>query len=81
MKSLFFFLCFSLILMSCSKQKHMNGTSEPLLGTWERIDDNLAGMQVQVEKSGTLMIGKLITVPNSAIQSGFAKGDIKWKDL
>ena len=27
------------------------------------------------------MIGKLITVPNSGMQSGFAKEDIKWKDI
>ncbi len=54
---------------------------DPILGTWERIEDEAAGSIVQVEIVGRAYHGRLLKPLGILEFLGFAENDIKWRDI
>lgn len=68
-------IIFSFTFYGCSNKKS-------IIGVWERQDNSVfSGMQVKVEKLNDGYQGSLIKVSNKDKETGFAVGDIKWKDI
>ena len=56
-------------------------TADSLIGTWERFGDTAEGTQVIVTKVDGYYQSKLLIVKGTLIDLGFAKDDLKWKEL
>jgi len=62
-----------LLLTACNR--------DPLVGRWERIGDDFAGTIVQVGATGKSYMAKLVDVPEKLKTRGFARGEVKWREL
>lgn len=69
------YLAYSLLLLLIGCQ-----SEDPIIGTWERIGDNLKGMKIKVEKNSYSYYGELIKQPENG-DTTFYVGDVKWKDI
>jgi len=63
------------LLFSCSRKEDM------LIGTWERIGDDLKGMQITIKNDTKEYYGVIGYVTDSNKYCGFIMDDIKWKSI
>lgn len=73
MKNLIGFLS-CLFLFSCGRQ-------DQLIGTWERIGDDLKGMRIEIMKTNATYRGKIIQLALNDSLLPFAIGDVKWQNI
>jgi hypothetical protein len=72
-KKFLVFIPIMILLMGCGES--------PIIGQWERFDDEAEGAIVQVERVGNMYHGKLIKSAGILDMLGFAENDIKWRDV
>jgi len=64
-----------LILNSCTNK------SDKIIGKWERIDDELSGMTIEVKKYGDELRGEIIQNCKHPACNRWIIGDVKWKNI
>jgi len=57
------------------------GKRLPLDGLWERHCDDFAGCILKVGVEESERIGRIVSVPESMIESGWSLGDLKWRNI
>jgi len=73
MRKLLLIIPLTVLIIGCAE--------DPILGTWERVEDEAAGSIVQVEVVGSSYHGRLIEPSGILEFLGFAVDDIKWRDI